>query len=52
MTVHDIPVNSLAGQPSSLGELSGKTLLVVNVASKCGLTRPGSIVVTRWLIGP
>lgn len=38
MTVHDIPVNSLAGQPSSLGELSGKTLLVVNVASKCGLT--------------
>jgi len=38
VTVHDIPVNSLAGQPSSLGELSGKTLLVVNVASKCGLT--------------
>jgi glutathione peroxidase len=38
VTVHDIPVNTLAGQPSSLGELSGKTLLVVNVASKCGLT--------------
>ena len=38
MTVHDIPVNTLAGEPSSLGELAGKTLLVVNVASKCGLT--------------
>ena len=38
MTVHDIPVNTLAGEPSSLGDLAGKTLLVVNVASKCGLT--------------
>jgi glutathione peroxidase len=38
VTVHDIPVNTLAGQPSSLGELDGKTLLIVNVASKCGLT--------------
>jgi glutathione peroxidase len=31
-------VNTLSGQPGSLGDLSGKTLLVVNVASKCGLT--------------
>ena len=38
MTVHDFPVNTLAGQPGSLADLSGKTLLVVNVASKCGLT--------------
>ncbi len=38
MTVHDIPVNTLAGEPSSLGELAGKALLVVNVASRCGLT--------------
>jgi len=38
MNVRDIPVNTLTGQPSSLGELDGKTLLVVNVASKCGLT--------------
>jgi glutathione peroxidase len=36
--LRDIPVNTLAGQPSSLAELDGKTLLVVNVASKCGLT--------------
>jgi glutathione peroxidase len=38
MSVRDFPVNTLTGQPSSLGELDGKTLLVVNVASKCGLT--------------
>jgi glutathione peroxidase len=38
VTVHDFPVNTLAGQPSSLGDLAGTTLLVVNVASKCGLT--------------
>lgn len=40
MTLRDIPVNTLSGQPSSLANtsLAGKTLLVVNVASKCGLT--------------
>jgi glutathione peroxidase len=38
VTLYDIPVNTLAGQPSSLGDLAGKTLLIVNVASKCGLT--------------
>jgi glutathione peroxidase len=38
VAVYDLPVNTLTGEPSSLGELAGKTLLVVNVASKCGLT--------------
>ncbi|HSR86284.1 MAG TPA: glutathione peroxidase [Streptosporangiaceae bacterium] len=38
MTLRDIPVNTLAGQPSSLAALDGNTLLIVNVASKCGLT--------------
>ena len=38
MTIFDIPVKTLAGQDSSLRSFSGKTLLVVNVASKCGLT--------------
>ena len=38
MTVHDIAVNTLSGEPASLGDLAGQTLLVVNVASKCGLT--------------
>jgi glutathione peroxidase len=40
VTVLDIPVKTLAGQDSSLGAAapSGSLLLVVNVASKCGLT--------------
>ncbi len=38
MTVHDIAVKTLSGHPASLGDLAGTTLLVVNVASKCGLT--------------
>jgi glutathione peroxidase len=38
VSLRDIPVNTLDGQPSSLADLAGKTLLVVNVASKCGLT--------------
>ena len=36
--LYDIPVHTLAGQPSSLAAHKGKALLVVNVASKCGLT--------------
>lgn len=32
------PVATLQGQPTTLGALKGKALLVVNVASKCGLT--------------
>jgi glutathione peroxidase len=38
VTLFDIPVKTLSGEDSSLGALAGKTLLVVNVASKCGLT--------------
>jgi glutathione peroxidase len=38
MTIYDAPINTLAGQPSSLKEFEGKALLLVNVASKCGLT--------------
>jgi glutathione peroxidase len=40
VSILDIPVKTLAGEESSLGrsDLAGKALLVVNVASKCGLT--------------
>ena len=38
MAIYDASVNTLQGEPTSLAELKGKTLLVVNVASKCGLT--------------
>ena len=38
MALYDIPIHTLQGDDSSLGAFAGKTLLVVNVASKCGLT--------------
>ena len=38
MGIHGIPLKTLDGRDSSLGEFAGKALLVVNVASKCGLT--------------
>jgi glutathione peroxidase len=39
VTILDIPVKTLSGQDSSLGAAApGAALLVVNVASKCGLT--------------
>jgi len=36
--VQDIPLSTIDGQPTSLADHAGKVLLVVNVASKCGLT--------------
>jgi glutathione peroxidase len=38
-SIYDIPVRTLAGADSSLAGFKGKVLLVVNVASKCGLTK-------------
>ncbi|MEU4114921.1 glutathione peroxidase [Kitasatospora sp. NPDC028055] len=38
MSLYDIPLRTLAGEPTSLGDFKGKALLLVNVASKCGLT--------------
>jgi len=33
-----IPLNRIDGSPGSLGDYAGQVLLIVNVASKCGLT--------------
>lgn len=38
MNLNEIPVNTLNGEPSSLSPYAEKTILAVNVASKCGLT--------------
>lgn len=37
--IYDIPVNTIENQSTTLGEYEGKALLVVNVASECGLTK-------------
>ena len=36
--IQKIPVHRITGESTTLGEFDGKVLLVVNVASKCGLT--------------
>src|SRR5579883_2067781 len=38
MSVFEHPIHTLTGTPSSLAEHRGKAILVVNVASTCGLT--------------
>lgn len=38
MSIYDIGVQTIDGHATTLAEHAGKTLLAVNVASKCGLT--------------
>ena len=38
MSVHDIQISALGGGPADLAGYQGKALLIVNVASQCGLT--------------
>lgn len=38
MSIHDVEIKSLQGGPADLGRYRGTAVLVVNVASKCGLT--------------
>ena len=38
MSLINTPINTLSGQETSLGGLGADLMLVVNVASKCGLT--------------
>ncbi|MFF8289248.1 glutathione peroxidase [Streptomyces sp. NPDC016309] len=38
MSLYDIPLRTLSGDPTTLAAYEGTAVLVVNVASKCGLT--------------
>lgn len=37
-SIHDFTLNTITGEPRSLSAYAGKAVLIVNVASKCGLT--------------
>ena len=37
-SLFDLPVKRITGEPTSLAPFQGEVLLIVNVASKCGLT--------------
>jgi glutathione peroxidase len=38
MSIYDVPIQGLDGSPADLHDYEGKAVLLVNVASKCGLT--------------
>ena len=38
MSIYDVSINRLDGTPADLRDYDGKAVLVVNVASQCGLT--------------
>jgi glutathione peroxidase len=38
MTIYDVDIDALAGGPAGLDRYRGSVVLVVNVASRCGLT--------------
>jgi glutathione peroxidase len=39
MVLHDVPLTTIDGTDANLADYAGRTVLIVNVASKCGYTR-------------
>ena len=39
MVLHNVPLTTVDGSDANLADYAGQTLLIVNVASKCGFTR-------------
>jgi glutathione peroxidase len=48
VTIYDIDIDALTGGPAGLGDLRGSVVLVVNVASKCGLTPQYAALQQLW----
>ena len=46
--LHDIPVTTIAGEPTTLAEHRGRVLLIVNVASECGFTPQYAGLESLW----
>jgi glutathione peroxidase-family protein len=48
ISLYDIPVTTLEGEPASLAPYRGQVLLIVNVASECGFTPQYEALESRY----
>jgi glutathione peroxidase-family protein len=48
MTIFDVDIDALTGGPAGLDQFRGPAVLVVNVASKCGMTPQYAGLQSLW----